>query len=266
MRHSLRSKEEKSEGPLSSFKMNPAISKDTQNTKAVLDISFLVPCYNEARNVTQALETIQSVMAVRPMRYEVLVIDDGSADETGDYVRTYQAAHPDLPIRLYRNDTNQGLGFTYFQGAAMTRGEYYMIVNGDGDLPTETILKIIDRKGEADIINPYLTNQYDRPLIRQIISFLFTNLVALLGGHRLHYYNGPVLHRRTNVLGMKTKTIGFGYQAELLCTLLRKGCSVIEIPFTSAYRHHQTDAFRLQNILSVLKSLYRIFLTRMIQG
>ena len=256
---SLRLRRGKSEEPLSNSKVDSMVSKDT------LDISFVVPCYNEAEHVTSALNTLKAVTSARRLRYEIIVMDDGSSDETSAVVQAYQNAHPEFPMTLHRNPTNRGLGWSYFEGAQMAQGEYYMIVNGDGDLPAETILKIVDHRGEADIINPYLANQYDRPLIRRIISYTFTGLVNVLGGHRLHYYNGPVLHRRVNILGVKTRAKGFGYQAELLCYLMRKGCTVVEIPFFSAYRHHQTDAFRLVNIFSVSRSLIRVFLTRFIR-
>ena len=236
--------------------MDIAIPKDA------IDITFVVPCHNEEENVESVLDTIKAAMAIRALTYETLVIDDGSTDNTSAVVRTYQMAHPELPVRPHRHPSNQGLGASYFEGAVMGKGRYYMLVNGDGDLPMESLLNIVDRMGEADIISPYLSNQYDRPLTRRVLSLMFKKLVDLLGGYRLHYYNGPVLHRRVNILETKTKARGFGYQAELLCHLLRKGCSVIEVPFASVYRHHQTDAFHLANILSVSKSLYHIFLTR----
>ena len=231
--------------------------------KGTVDISFMVPCYNEEKNVEKALETIWSAMVVRSLTYEILIIDDGSVDNTSVVVRAYQTAHPDFPIRLHRNDSNQGLGASYFEGAELTRGQYYMIVNGDGDMSAESLSKIIDRIGEADIISPYVTNHRQRPFTRRVVSRLFKKLVDLLGGHRLRYYNGPVLHRRMNIVEAETRTRGFGYQAELLCLLLKKGCSVLEVPYASVYSHHQTDAFRWSNILSVLASLYRIFLARL---
>ena len=227
-----------------------------------VEITFFVPCFNEAENVGRALDAIQGAMAVCPASYEILVVDDGSSDRTSDVVQAYHAAHPHLPVRLHRNPSNRGLGFSYFEGASLAKGEYYMLVNGDGDLPSETILGIVRRRGDADIINPYFADQRTRPLIRRILSSTFTRLVSLLGGHSLHYYNGPVLHRRLNILEVKARPKGFGYQAELLCTLLRKGRSVIEVPFTPSYRHHQTDAFRLSNIVSVLRSLSYILFSR----
>lgn len=237
--------------------MKPALSSDT------VELTFVVPCYNEEENVEKALETIKGAMAVRPhLTYEILVVDDASQDRTSAVVRAYQTSHPDLPITLHANPSNRGLGASYFEGAKMAKGRYYMIVNGDGDTSSETILSIVDRMGEADIINPYLINRHERPLFRRLLSFSFKSLVDLLGGHRLHYYNGPVLHRRMNIVEANLGTRGFGYQAELLSQLLRRGCSVIEVPFASQYRHHQTDAFRLSNIRSVLGSLGRIFLTR----
>lgn len=228
-------------------------------------ITFFVPCYNEEENVEKALEAIQRVMASRGLTYEVLVMDDGSADKTSEAVRRYQAAHPDAPIRLHRNPTNLGLGTCYLEGASLAKGEYYMIVNGDGDLSADSLSAIVDRMGQADIISPYLANQKDRPLLRRVLSAIFKKLVDFLGGCPLRYYNGPVLHRRSNIVGAGIRARGFGYQAELLCDLIRRGCSVIEVPYTSVYPHQQTDAFRLKNILSVGESLVRIFWTRMNQ-
>ena len=227
-----------------------------------VELSFVVPCYNEEKNVERALSAIAQAMVLRDIAYEVLVIDDGSADKTEAVVAAYQSAHPEIPVRFHRHALNQGLGATYLEGAFLARGEYYLLVNGDGDLPVETILAIVDRRGEAEIISPYLVNQRDRPLVRRIFSFLFTKLVGLLGGHRLRYYTGPVLHRRVNVLSANVRARGFGYQAELLCALLGKGHSVVEVPFSSDYRHHQTDAFHPANFFSVSKSLYRIFWRR----
>lgn len=228
----------------------------------MVDISFAVPCYNEEKNIQRALEGLVCALAGRPLTYEIIVIDDGSRDETSATAKAYQAAHPDLPIQVKRNTTRRGLGASYFEGAAVAQGEYYMVVHGDGDMPAESLSKVIDKMGQAEIVNPYVVNQGDRPFVRRVISFVFRKLVDLLGGHRLHYYTGPVLHRRANVLKAKTRTRGFGYQAELLCYLLRRGCSVVEVPFVSKYHHHQTDAFHFSNFLSVSKSLYRIFLTR----
>ena len=245
------------EGLLLSSKTELAVATDA------VDITFFVSCFNEAENVGKALDAIQEAMAAHSASYEILVVDDGSTDRTHYVVQAYHAAHPHLPIRLHRHLSNRGLGFSYFEGASLAKGRYYMLVAGDGDLPSETILNIVKRMGEADIINPYFADQRARPFIRRIFSRTFTKLVSLLGGHSLHYYNGPVLHRRINILEAKSRPNGFGYQAELLCALLREGRSVIEIPFAPSYRHHQTDAFHLSNITSVLRSLFRIFLSRL---
>lgn len=253
-----RSREEKLAEQFLNFEREPAVlSEET------VEVSFFVPCYNEGENVEKALDTIQTAVAERPrLTYEILVIDDGSTDQTDEVVKAYQKAHPERPIRLHRNPINLGLGASYVQGAALAKGYYYLIVNGDGDLPAEMILKLLDLRGEADIISPYVTNQRERPFHRQILSAAFTTLVGLFSGQRLRYYNGPVLHKRSNILEVRNVTRGFGYQAEILTHLLRKGRSIIEIPFASVYRHHQTDAFRLKNLLSVARSLLRIFLVR----
>ena len=140
-----------------------------------------------------------------------------------------------------------------------------MLVNGDNDIPREDIAAVVACRGKADIIAPYVENQKERALFRQIVSDLFTALVSLLSGHRLRYYNGIVLHRTENVVKFRSGATGFGYQAELVCRVLNAGSSYLEMPFrTLAKRRNRSSVFRVSNILSVLGSLYRILADRLL--
>lgn len=229
-----------------------------------VDVTFFVPCYNEAENIAATLTTIESVVSTRSLSYEIIVVDDNSRDGTSAVVHAYRGAKADVPIRLQRNERNMGLGHNYLASASRARGRYYMLVNGDNDIPAVTISMILDHLGRADVIVPYLENQASRPLYRRVLSRLFTFLVNLLGGHRLRYYNGPVLHFRTNVERFKPNAAGFAYQAELLCRALDHGCSYLEVPFRSAmWPNTKTSAFHISNIVSVTASLGRIFAARL---
>lgn len=229
-----------------------------------VDVTFIVPCLNEAGNVTGALGTIESVMKGRALSYEIVVVDDGSSDGTSAVVEAHARSNPHLPVVLHTNERNRGLGYNYLAWASRARGRYYMLVNGDNDISECTLATVLDRLGRAEVVIPYLENQEDRPLSRHIISKMFIFIVNLLGGNRLRYYNGPVLHLRENVARYRPNASGFGYQAELLCRVLRHGGSFVEVPFRFAGSDYVlSSAFRPRNFASVAKSFARILIYRL---
>lgn len=227
-------------------------------------ITFFVPCLNEQGNVGRAIGRIVEVMADVGGPYEVLVVDDASTDGTVADVEACRARYPAVPIRLVRNRFRRGLGRNYFIAAQRARGEYFMLVNGDAAEPVETIRAIVAAKGKADAIVPYFGANETRTLARRVVSRTFTALVNLLSGHRLRYYNGPVLHRTENVREWFAETAGFGYQAELLCRLLDDGITVHEMQVANSNRERgASKAFRLVNLLWVANTLFHILLRRL---
>lgn len=221
-----------------------------------IKISFFVPCYNEEKNVVTALEIVRTTVEAQGLSYEILVVDDGSTDATSSVVTEYAAQHKEVPIQLIRNDVNKGLGYNYVKTAALARGEYYMATYGDLCIPID---KILEKIGQADIINPYFENQQVRRFSRRLISKLYVMLIHLLSGTKLRYYNGTVIHKRENILQCKDIGSGFGYQAEILCKLIGEGCTTIEVPFRADQANKEgSSAFKLSNICSVLGSFFRI--------
>lgn len=227
-----------------------------------VEITFFIPCYNEEANVTGALDTVKKITQGKNFSYEIIVVDDGSADKTSVVVKSYCAAHPQMLITFHRNSTNRGLGYNYIRAATDSQGRYYLLINGDNDIPPEDLTAILEHRGAADLIIPYVHND-KRPFFRQVVSRTFTAVVNFISGHQLRYYNGPVLHLRENVIRFNPKAKGFAYQAELICRALTSGCTYIELPFRSlAEDKGLTSAFRFSNLLSVFGSLSRIAINR----
>ncbi|HEY7664513.1 MAG TPA: glycosyltransferase family 2 protein [Xanthobacteraceae bacterium] len=226
------------------------------------EVTFLVPCLNEEENVVGAIETIMSAMRRVGCSYEVLVFDDGSRDNTSGVVAAFQAANPQAPVRLFRNEINRGLAYNFVEGAFQGRGRYYRIVPGDNVELVETIEKIIRARGTADIVVPYFVKIRNRPLRRKIISKLYTWLVNLASGYRLAYYNGNPLYLRAHVMRFHVECTGFGYQAEFLTRLIREGVTYKEIPLI-AYDREGSAAISIRNVLSVTHSLITIALRRL---
>ena len=226
-------------------------------------ISFFVACLNEEGNIGRAIDTIVEVMRDSKNPYEILVFDDASADGSVAEVMDRCRRFPETRIQLIRNRFRRGLGRNYFLAAQRARGAYFMLVNGDAAEPPESIQRILSRLGEADAVVPYFGLRENRTLPRRFLSGSFTLMVDLLGGHRLKYYNGPVLHRTENVREWFSETCGFGYQAELLCRLLDDGISVVEVQVPNSDRQTGfSKAFTVRNLFSVANTLLHISLRR----
>jgi glycosyltransferase involved in cell wall biosynthesis len=225
-----------------------------------IDITFFVPCCNEEKNIVKTLENIAH--SVGNIKYEILVCDDGSKDNTKEIVKNY-IKREKKNISLYENDKNLGIGFSYFKYSLEAKGEYYMLINGDNVEPSNTIKKIVDEKGKADIIVPYFGTEDRRTLIRKFISHIFTFVINLISFNSVKYYNGPVLHKTNNVRLYRSKTYGYGYQAELITTLLRSDKSYLQVQVTNTDRQWGTSkAFSVSNILSILNTIVSIFINR----
>ena len=219
-----------------------------------IEITFFVPCYNEEKNISNTLDAIKT--ASKNVRYEVLVVDDGSIDNTLRTIKNYIAINKQTNIKLILNKKNYGLGFSYFKHSISAIGKYYMLVNGDNVEPALTIKKIIKHRGQADMIIPYFDSNDRRNLARKILSLVFTKIVNILSFTNVKYYNGPVLHLTENVKTFRSVTFGYGYQAELICKLISLKYSYINIPVANTDRQFgTTKAFSYKNFFSVANSL-----------
>ena len=227
------------------------------------DISFFVPCYNEEENIIPTLENIIEATKETRVSYEILLVDDKSRDATVRVVEDFIVKQPEIPITLVKNITNLGLGRNYVEGAYISKGKYYMLVNGDSAEPKESIVTILKELHRADMIVPYFGKQDTRKIGRRVLSKVFTALVNILSGQSLRYYNGPVAHLKLNVMRWHADTDGFGYQAEIMTRLLIEGASYIEVQVPNIDRGSGvTSAFSLKNFLAVGHSLSQILLRR----
>ena len=94
-----------------------------------MDISIVIPAYNEDRRIGITLEKSASFLARRPWAWELIVVDDGSADATVDRVRDY--ARQCDAIRCVENGRNCGKGYSIRHGVQQARGRYIGFMDAD---------------------------------------------------------------------------------------------------------------------------------------
>lgn len=222
-------------------------------------ISFIVPCYNEAKNITKTvLEIEAAVKAVGITEYEILVIDDCSNDSTGEVVS--DLAQHDHHIKLITNSQNLGLGGSYKKGVTLAKGAYLMLVPGDNAYPWEGIARILLWVGRSDIVIPYFSNPEARTWQRQLVSSGFTFVINTIFGLDVPYFNGPVLHKVELLRDIEIKTNSFAYQAEALVKLISRGANFCSVPVNVIERATgRSSAFAPKNVYRVAKAVFLLW-------
>jgi glycosyltransferase involved in cell wall biosynthesis len=230
---------------------------------APLELTIFISCYNEAPYIVGTLDTVRTAAHEAGVGFEILVIDDGSRDNSRELVRDYIAQHPDERIVLRANRINKGLAQNYVDGAFLGVGKYYRLICGDNAEPKDTIVTVLRSIGQADMIVPYYISSEGKGLKRELISKTYTGLINLITGNRIHYYNGLAVHLRHNVMRWHPNTRGFGFQAEILCMLIDLGFTFHQVPVVMVERRQgQSNALTFRNMLSVAHTIFEIFLRR----
>ena len=154
-----------------------------------VDLTIFISSYNEENYIIDTINNVVQVVVNLKIKYEIIIIDDCSADNSVKIIKNYLKEHPDLMIILIENKTNRGLGKNYLEGALKGHGLYYRLVCGDNVEPLDSLFKIFSLLGKAEIIIPYHELITGKSISRQYLSKLYTLICNKLSGHNIKYYN-----------------------------------------------------------------------------
>jgi glycosyltransferase involved in cell wall biosynthesis len=94
-------------------------------------LSIIIPVYNEGKTIHQILDRVKAVNLIDNIQKEIIVVNDGSTDDTERALENYIAKNPDLSIHYFKHETNQGKGAALHTGIAKATGEYLVIQDAD---------------------------------------------------------------------------------------------------------------------------------------
>ena len=226
--------------------------------KAGASLTVIVPAYCESENIVATLEHVTTALTDLAIPSEVLVIDDGSSDGTGDVVRANAARFQG--VRLLVNERNMGFGWTYRRGVDAAACDHIVMVHGDNAWGAATLRDLFSRLGDADVIIGYTRDMWKtRSWGRALASSMYTLIVNAITGRRLRYYNGLQIHPAAVLKSLQIQSRGYGFQAEVLAKSLRLTRTFIEVPMDLMERERgASKAFRFKNAVDVVQTLSRL--------
>jgi NAD(P)-dependent dehydrogenase (short-subunit alcohol dehydrogenase family) len=221
-------------------------------------LTVLVPAFNEGKNIVNTVERVIRALEISFEDYEIIIINDGSWDETGDLADQLAAQHPF--IHVFHSPVNKGLGYSYARGVELSNKRLFVYIPGDNSWPYRSILELFGSIGKADIVTSTASNPQARNGPRRIISYGYTYVLNLLFGYRMRYYNGLTIYPTAFLKKNPTRTTGFGFQAEILIKALHMGYSFIEVSLPIDEKNSSgSKAVTLKNVLSVLQTIFQLF-------
>ncbi len=223
-------------------------------------LSVIIPAYNEASRIVPTIKRIAEYFAAKKMAYEILVVDDGSSDNTAQIIQSMADSNEN--IRLIRLDKNQGKGNAVKKGVMNSWGEMVYFTDADLSTPIEEIEKFLPEFPKYDIVigsRAMRGSQVDTVWYRRIPGKLFNGVVTSICG--LDFADtqcGAKMFRKdpAQEIFPRIKTAGFAFDVEILYVAKILGYKIKEVPIhwvisLDSRVHVLTDGIKM--VLDVIK-------------
>lgn len=205
-------------------------------------LSVFFPCLNDGQTIPTLLEKLYKVLPKVTSDYEVIVIDDGSTDETPQVLAKMRTKYKNL--RIIRNQEPSGYGGALTRGFELAKKEWIFYTDSDGQYdPTELLEVVKKAKPEIDVVNGYKIVRHDN-LLRKSLGGLYNRTLHLI-------YPVPIrdvdcdfrLIRRSKLMKVKLQSKSGAICLELVMKLKKEGAKFTEVPVHHYPRKHGKSMF-----------------------
>ncbi len=199
-----------------------------------VELSFVVPAYNEEEFIEETLGSIDAIVMDKNLTYEILVVNDGSADKTLAKAKKY--AGKNGHVRVVSYSKNVGKGYAVKTGFMKAAGSVVIFADGDMEIDLRTISKYLEALKHGDIViasKRHSNSHVEVPFSRKILSETFNGLVRLLTGV-------PLKDTQSGLKAMKKSAFinifprlavkRYAFDVELLAVANLYGLKVVEMP------------------------------------
>lgn len=198
--------------------------------------SIVIPAYNEGERITATFDKLLAWIAEQRWNAEIVVVNDGSSDNTAAIIAAYAAAHPQ--VRLVENPGNRGKGYSVRNGMLHARADLLMFSDADLSSPISEAPKLFDAiAAGADVAvgSRWLRSELQterQPIYRQLFGRIFNLYLRILLGIRFKDTQcGFKAFRRTaaDAIFPRQRIERWGFDPEILFLARRFGFKSVEI-------------------------------------
>jgi dolichyl-phosphate beta-glucosyltransferase len=236
------------------------IRPSAQDGPYTYDLTIVGPAYNEEQRLGTTLESIHRYCSQKNLSREIIVVDDGSSDNTAGVVKALQERILDLHLIQYR--PNHGKGFAVKTGVERSRGEYILFTDADNSTPVEEFEKFHPLLSRTEVV---IGSRYRADSSVKIMQPLYRVLVGRFGNFliRILLFDDikdtqcgfkAFQHRAAREIFSRMKVNRFGFDIELLAIAYLLKYSVREVP-VSWYNSPQSRVRPIKDALRTFLEL-----------
>lgn len=217
-----------------------------------MDLSIVVPIFNEAKNIPLLYEKVHESFIDSKLTYELIFINDGSKDNSAQILDQIAKKHTNIIVVHFRR--NYGQTAAMMAGFDLAQGEIVVPLDGDLQNDPKDILRLVEKLNEGfDVCSGWRKNRKDHKLRRNLPSRIANSLISKISGVQLHDYGCSLKAYRKDVLkGVRL----YGEMHRFIPIYASwQGAKVTEIVVDHHPRLHGNSNYGLERTLKVLLDL-----------
>lgn len=223
-------------------------------------ITAFFPAYNDEASIGSLVATALDALSQVTHDHEVVVVNDGSTDRTGEVLDDLARRYP-TRVRVVHHPRNRGYGGALRSGFAHARKDWVFYTDGDGQYdPWEMLDLLAALQAGVDVVNGYKTARCDPPH-RVVIGHLYSRFARLAFGIRLRDVDCDFrLVRRAALDRVDLQSETGAICVEMIRKLQDLGCRFVEVPVSHYHRTFGTSQFfRFRHLRRVALDLVRLW-------
>jgi glycosyltransferase involved in cell wall biosynthesis len=223
-------------------------------------ISVFFPAYNDARSIGKLVEDALAVLPELTDTYEVIIVNDGSMDETREVLEDLRSKHE--AVRVIEHETNRGYGGALQSGFAAARYDLVFYTDGDGQYDVREIARLYPLLTEkTDVVNGYKMERTDK-MNRKVIGGFYNQLAHFLFSLPVRDVDCDFRLIRRSILGTISLYSTSGSICVELVYKLRKAGAVFEETGVNHYarQHGKSQFFTVRRVSKTLLDFFILWL------
>lgn len=189
-------------------------------------LTLIIPAYNEEESLRKCVQETHAFLCARVEEFELIIVDDGSTDNTWDIARELSRRLKDVSAE--RHKTNMGIGAAIRTGIEASRRELVFYLPADNQMDIRELPLFLREIGDADIVAGRRVNRAVG-LKRLMLSKIYNRMLSLLYGIAVHDIGWVKLMRRSAAQSLKLTSHSASIDVEILVKAKRLGLKVKEV-------------------------------------